>query len=95
MGMTLTAALPQLMMDIEDALNDAVSGAIEDSEDGQSVDMEDVHMRLAEKLANAIHAYTTQAVVQSFVNTAVIGVGGGVPGPMVGTGLGVANGKLL
>lgn len=56
----------------------------------------DVIATLANELATAINAYTTQAVVQvTLVNTAVVGVGGGVPGPVVGTGVGIGSGILI
>jgi len=51
-------------------------------------------VELGEKLARAIHDYTTSAVVQvSSVNTAVIGAS--PTGPVVGTGIGIGSGVLL
>lgn len=92
MGMTLQAAYPLLEVAIVNAFQDAKKAIELGAEAG---DVDAINRQLARDIAKAVHDYTTQAVVQSFVNTAVIGVGGGVPGPMVGTGLGVANGKLV
>ena len=64
------------------------------SADGDNSDA--VIEALAQELSDAINAYTTQAVVQvTLVNTAVVGVGGGVPGPVVGTGVGMGSGILI
>lgn len=93
--MPLSAAHPLLAVDIENALNEAYNGAVEGEDGSKTIDMNKVHRILAQKLALAIHTYAQQAVVSTFVNTAVIGVGGGVPGPVVGTGLGAGNGKLV
>lgn len=97
MGMTLIAAKDAILKpQIKAALDSVVNAAQGSADSGsQSIDMNQVHQDLADALGEAIHAYVTQAVVNTFINTAVIGVGGGVPGPMVGTGLGVGNGKLI
>jgi hypothetical protein len=56
----------------------------------------DVIATLASELATAINTYTTQAFVQvTVVNTAVVGVGGLYPGPVVGTGVGTGTGILI
>tara|TARA_A200000159_G_scaffold24979_1_gene22150 strand:+ start:2888 stop:3166 length:279 start_codon:yes stop_codon:yes gene_type:complete len=92
MGMTLQAAYPLMEMAIVNAFQTAKEKIALGADSG---DVDAINIQLAKDIAAAVHEYTTQAVVQSFVNTAVVGVGGGVPGPMVGTGLGVGNGKLL
>ena len=64
------------------------------SADGDNSDA--VIEALAQELSDAINNYTTQAVVQvNVVNTAVVGTGGGVPGPVVGTGTGTGTGVLV
>jgi len=90
--MPLQTAWPILKQDIRKAFQDAKKQIEVAAETG---DVDKINRDLADAIADAIHAYTQQAVVSTFVNTAVIGVGGGVPGPVVGTGLGAGNGKLL
>ncbi len=92
MSMTLQAAYPLMEVAIVNAFQDAMDKIALGAEEG---DVKAINRQLARDIAKAVHEYTTQAVVSSFVNTAVIGVGGGVPGPVVGTGLGVGNGKLI
>ncbi len=87
MGMTLAAAYPILIQEIEAALEAAAA-------DAKNGELDNANSVLAQKLGTAIHNYTMQAVVNTFVNTAVVGAGGGVPGPMVGTGIGAGNGTL-
>ena len=89
--MPLSVAKVGLEAQIKAAFNKAKRKG---SEDGDNSDV--VIETLARELASAINAYTTSAVVQvTLVNTAVVGVGGGVPGPVVGTGVGVGSGVLI
>ncbi len=87
--MPLSVAKVGLEAQIKVALQRAVQSAMEDGDNSDAVISE-----LANLLALAINAYTTQAVVNvTLVNTAVIGAS--PTGPVVGTGLGIGSGILL
>ena len=87
--MPLSVAKVGLEAQIKSALLDAVRQA---KTDGDNSD--EVISTLARKLATAINAYTTQAVVNvTLVNTAVVGAS--PTGPVVGTGIGIGSGVLL
>lgn len=90
--MPLATALPLLKVEIKKALDDMIDNARSGGDGAQAVDIDQLHRELADKLANAIHAYVTQAMVTTTVNTAVVGASS--TGPVVGTGFGAGNGLL-
>ena len=89
--MPLTTAYPMMVLDIKRAFENARQTIEEAAESGTSPKA--INNALAEEIAAAVHKYVQQAVVTATVNTAVVGAS--TTGPVVGTGFGMANGKLV
>ena len=89
--MPLATAYPFLEIEIKNAFEKARKTIESGAEEG--TEPKSINDVLAQELAAAIHKYVQQAVVTATANTAVVGVCS--VGPVVGTGFGVANGKLV
>lgn len=89
--MPLATAYPVLVIDIRNAFENARTQISEGAEEG--AEPRSINQALAEEIAAAVHKYVQQAVVTATVNTAVVGAS--PTGPVVGTGFGAANGKLV
>ena len=95
--MPLADAVFTLFDEIELALNEAGSSITAGAEDGKTP--EQINKALAFKLAQAIHDYTTSAVVTTQVVTVLAGLAAplaptGVAG-VTGAGMGTGTGNLL
>ena len=89
--MPLASAYPMLVLDIKTAFENARNKVGPGAESG--AEPQSINEALAEEIAAAVHKYVQQAVVTATVNTAVVGAS--PTGPVVGTGFGMANGKLV
>jgi hypothetical protein len=95
--MPLSSALPQLKLDIWSALETARTSIPAGAESGKAPAL--INKQLGADIGDAIHFYTTQAVVDTTVVTVLAGVAAPLAptgaAPVAGAGTGKGVGVLL